>query len=80
MTEHQKDQILKVVSYYMEPELRDRIMREAPIAYNAWVGYPVVDIRRVVANQRLTEKIESALEGYTPTVSGSQPKEPPKNP
>ena len=47
MTNHQKDQILKVVEYYMTPELRERIMREAPMAYNAWVGYPVVEVRRV---------------------------------
>lgn len=44
MTEHQKDQILKVVEYYMEPELRERIMREAPIAYNAWMGRVVVEV------------------------------------
>jgi hypothetical protein len=49
MTEHQKDQILKIVSYYMEPELRDRIMREAPIAYNAWMGRPVVEVRLIEA-------------------------------
>jgi hypothetical protein len=48
MTNHQKDQILKVVEYYMTPELRERIMREAPISYNAWVGYPVVEVRRVI--------------------------------
>ena len=48
MTNHQKDQILKVVEYYMTPELRERIMREAPMAFNAWIGYPVVEVR--VAN------------------------------
>ena len=45
MTNHQKEQILKVVEYYMTPELRERIMREAPMAYNAWIGYPVVEVR-----------------------------------
>ena len=45
MTHHQKEQILKVVEYYMTPELRERIMREVPVAYNAWVGYPVVEVR-----------------------------------
>lgn len=45
MTNHQKDQILNVVQYYMTPELRERIMREVPVAYNAWVGYPVVEVR-----------------------------------
>ena len=48
MTHHQKEQILKVVEYYMTPELRERIMREVPVAYNAWVGYPVVEVRRVI--------------------------------
>ena len=47
MTNHQKDQILKVVEYYMTPELRERIMREAPMAYNAWVGYPVVEVKEI---------------------------------
>lgn len=47
MTNHQKDQILKVVEYYMTPELRERIMREVPVAYNAWIGYPVVDVVQV---------------------------------
>lgn len=66
MTNHQKDQILKVVEYYMTPELRDKIMREVPVAYNAWVGYPVVDI---------------IYEGYIPKAQQSyQTKEPPKNP
>ena len=47
MTNHQKDQILKVVEYYMTPELRERIMREVPVAYNAWVGYAVVEVKEV---------------------------------
>ena len=48
MTDHQKDQILKIVQYYMPPELRAKIMREAPIAYNAWHGYPIVDVVQLV--------------------------------
>ena len=44
MTDHQKDQILKIVQYYMQRDLRERIMREAPIAYNAWVQANVVDV------------------------------------
>jgi hypothetical protein len=47
MTNHQKDQILNVVQYYMTPELRERIMREVPVAYNAWVGFPVVEVKEV---------------------------------
>jgi hypothetical protein len=47
MTNHQKEQILNVVQYYMTPELRERIMREVPVAYNAWVGYAVVEVKEV---------------------------------
>jgi len=49
MTDHQKDQILQVIKYYMTPELRERIMREVPVAYNAWVGFPVVEVRAINA-------------------------------
>ena len=49
MTNHQKDQILKVVEYYMTPRLREMISREVPMAYNAWVGYPVVEVREINA-------------------------------
>jgi len=45
MTDHQKDQILQVIKYYLTSELRERIMREVPVAYNAWVGFPVVEVR-----------------------------------
>ena len=47
MTNHQKDQILQVIKYYMTSELRERIMREVPVAYNAWVGYAVVEVKEV---------------------------------
>jgi len=53
MTHHQKEQILKVVEYYMTPELRERIMREVPVAYNAWVGYPVVEVKEVESDEPL---------------------------
>jgi hypothetical protein len=47
MTNHQKDQILQVIKYYITTELRERIMREVPVAYNAWVGYAVVEVKEV---------------------------------
>ena len=74
MTEHQKDQILKVVSYYMKHELRERIMREAPVAYNAWVEGDVVDV---------VYKSDGAYvnTGYIPIVPKNYtPKDPPENP
>jgi hypothetical protein len=49
MTNHQKDQILQVIKYYITTELRERIMREVPVAYNAWVGFPVVEVREINA-------------------------------
>lgn len=56
MTEHQKDQILKIVWYYMLPELREKIMREAPVAYNAWVGLGVVDVVMVADKKSILDK------------------------
>lgn len=45
MNEHQKDQILKILAYYMPQELRQRVMQEAPMAYNAWMNSDVVEVR-----------------------------------
>lgn len=75
MTNHQKDQILKVVEYYMTPELREKIMREVPVAYNAWVGYPVVEVVMTCDNhppavEKITEKESKRffdIEEYNPT-------------
>ena len=46
-TEHHKDQVLAIVSYYMDMELRGKIMQEAPEAYNRWFGSQIlkVDVR-----------------------------------
>lgn len=74
MTSHQKDQILKIVSYYMDHKLRAMVMMEAPLAYNAWVEANVVDVVHVSDGQPV-------IEGYMPKVAKNyQPKEPPKNP
>jgi len=73
MTDHQKDQILQVIKYYMTPELRERIMREVPVAYNAWVGYAVVEVKEVhdqqvenrfvdMSHKRIMEKIDGRKE------------------
>ena len=55
MTEHQKDQILKVVSYYMDRKLRAKVMKEAPVAYNAWVGQEVMDVVRKIDGKSMNE-------------------------
>ena len=55
MTNHQKDLILQIVQYYMTPELRAKIMREAPIAYNAWHGYPIVDVVQAINGKSLLD-------------------------
>lgn len=47
LSNHDKDQLLAVLGYYMDLDLRRRVMAEAPMAYNAWIGRDVV---RVVAN------------------------------
>jgi hypothetical protein len=60
MTNHQKDQILNVVQYYMTPELRERIMREVPVAYNAWVGYAVVEVKEVETSKPCDDRMSEA--------------------
>lgn len=45
MNEHQKDQVLKIIAYYMPQELRQKVMMEAPQAYNAWMNGNIVEVR-----------------------------------
>jgi hypothetical protein len=47
LTDHQKDQLLKILGYYMSQELRQKVMLEAPQAYNAWMGREVVRVHRM---------------------------------
>ena len=37
-----KDQLLRVVSYYMTSEMRNHLMRECPAAYNSLCGRVVI--------------------------------------
>ena len=55
MTSRQKDQILMIVSYYMDRKLRARVMMEAPLAYNAWVGQEVVEVVRKIDSKSMNE-------------------------
>lgn len=58
MKEHHKDQILKVVSYYMDRKLRAKVMKEAPVAYNAWVGMEIVDVVRKIDGKSMGEIVK----------------------
>ena len=40
--QHYKDQLLQVVTHYMDSEMRRHLMRECPAAYNALCGHMVV--------------------------------------
>jgi hypothetical protein len=42
MTEYHKDQILMAVKYYMDSDMRRKLMRDCPAAYNALCERTVV--------------------------------------
>jgi hypothetical protein len=44
MTTHQMEMLLASVKHYMPQDLRAKVMREVPDAYNAWVQRDVVDV------------------------------------
>lgn len=44
MTDHQKNLVLSVVKHYMDMDLRAKLIREVPDAYNALVGSNVVKV------------------------------------
>ena len=45
--DHHKDQLLDVLFHHMSQELRAIVMREVPLAYNAYVGREIVRPLRV---------------------------------
>ena len=45
LSNHQKDQLLDTLFYYMSQDTRALLMRELPQAYNAAVGREVVTVR-----------------------------------
>lgn len=47
LRDHDKDQLLAVLGYYMSQELRQKLMLECPQAYNAWMGGEYVRVHRV---------------------------------
>lgn len=51
--EHDKDLVLEVVRYYMDMNLRHKVMQETPDAYNRWMGEEIMKVTwdpQVVAN------------------------------
>lgn len=38
MTGHEKDLVLAVLKHHLPQDLRHKVMREIPQAYNAWMG------------------------------------------
>ncbi len=48
--EHHKDQLLTVLFYYMDQDVRQKLMLECPAAYNAACGSEVVAVSRTSDN------------------------------
>lgn len=55
MTDHEKEQILAVVRYHMDQELRRKLMQEAPQAYNAWMGKKYVEVRHTIDGRKVRD-------------------------
>jgi hypothetical protein len=45
MTQHQKDQLLDAVMYHLPIDVREKVMREVPEAYNAYCGRDILQTR-----------------------------------
>jgi len=57
--EHHKDQLLFVISHYMDSEMRRHLMRECPAAYNALCG-------RIVVTSQVADTGSSVIARTTP--------------
>jgi hypothetical protein len=57
--EHYKDQLLQVVSYYMDSEMRRHFMRECPAAYNALCGRTVVTSQVEDTDSKVIARVEN---------------------
>lgn len=44
VSHHHAYQLLDVLMYHIEPPIRRKLMREVPVAYNAWCKREVVKI------------------------------------
>jgi hypothetical protein len=45
MTDHERRQLLDALMYYCPMDLRAKVMREVPQAYNAYCGKTIVEVR-----------------------------------
>jgi hypothetical protein len=45
MTDHERKQLLDALMYYCPMDLRAKVMREVPQAYNAYCGTTIVEVR-----------------------------------
>ena len=44
MTDHQRQQLLDALMHYVGPDVRRKVMRELPLAYNAYCGREIVKV------------------------------------
>ena len=44
MTQHEMELLLTVVKQHMDMDLRAKVMRSVPQAYNAWCGNKIVEV------------------------------------
>ena len=44
MTQHEMELLLTVVKHHMDMDLRAKVMRSVPQAYNAWMGSEIVKV------------------------------------
>jgi hypothetical protein len=61
MLDYHKNQILMAVKYYMQSDLRRKLMRDCPAAYNALCGRTVVASQVIDTQDPIIERPESEL-------------------
>lgn len=44
MSDHQKNQLIDALMHYLPMDVRGKVMREVPAAYNAYCGREVVKV------------------------------------
>lgn len=61
MLDYHKNQILMAVKYYMQSDLRRKLMRDCPAAYNALCGRTVVSSQIIDTQDPIIERPESEV-------------------
>jgi hypothetical protein len=61
MSNHDKDQVLAVLKYYLPQDLRRKVMLEVPRAYNAWMGAEYVRVHRVSDGDPLEPVVDAVV-------------------